>query len=241
MKHRDDGFSLVELMTVVLILSVLIMIAVPAVVNARAKASDTTCLANRTVVSKADLAYYLQNGGWSATIQSLVGSWIKTEPACPEGGVYAWIDTPTAEQPMRTLGCSVHYFPVESLTTLGSTFSEISRGMIQLMLDYYAKNGTWPSSRPPRSYTDLGLTAEEWAKAVDHLFYTPRGNKVTITPEEGFVVTVVDVKGKTRTLKAEDDDIFYDAKSGKWYYKEINKENVVDIATIQVQPAKTKK
>jgi hypothetical protein len=167
-----------------------------------------------------------------------VGTWIKSTPACPEGGVYTWIDTPTAEQPVRTLGCSVHYFPVKSLTPLGSTFSEISRGMIERMLAYYAKNGRWPSNRPPASYTDLGLTAADWATAVEHLNYTPGGSKISITPESGYVVTVVDIKGKTRTLKVSEQDIFYDGKTGKWYYKEVNKENVVDIATIQVQPAK---
>lgn len=238
MKHRDEGFTLVELMTVILILGVLVTIAVPAVVNSRAKAADTACLANRTIVSKSDYSYYLQNGTWSTTIQSLVGTWMKSTPVCPDGGVYAWIDTPTAEQPVRTLGCSVHYFPVQSLTPLGSTFSEISRGMIERMLAFYAKNGRWPSSQPPASYTDLGLTAADWAKAVEHLNYTPGGSKVSIRPESGYVVTVVDSKGKTRTLKAGEQDIFYDGKTGKWYYKEVNKENVVDIATIQVQPAK---
>lgn len=238
MKHRDEGFTLVELMTVVLILGVLVMIAVPAFVNSRRAAAETACLANRAVVSKADFSYYLQSGTWSPGIASLVGSWIKSTPTCPESGVYTWIDEPTAEQPLRTLGCSVHYFPVKSLTPLGSTFSEISRGMIERMLAYYAKNGRWPSSRPPASYTDLGLTAADWAKAVEHLNYTPGGTKVSVTPEKGYVITVVDVKGKTRTLKAGEQDIFYDAKTAKWYYKEVNKGNVVDIATIQVQPAK---
>ena len=235
MRRDESGFTVVEMMTVVLILGVLMMIAVPAFTNARAHAAEGACLANRTTVARADYAFYLKNGDWSAGIDDLVGDWIKSRPVCPDDGVYAWIDTPSAEQPVRTLGCCVQYFPVESLTPLGSTFSEISRGIIQRMLDYYAKYGRWPSTRPPASYTDLGLTEADWSAAIENLHYTPSGSRLSVSPADGWEIVVVDLKGKTRTV--EEKDVIYDAETDQWYYKEIKKNNRIDITTLQVRPA----
>lgn len=232
-RRADSGFTVVELMTVVLILGVLVTIAIPQFFGARERAAEGTCLANRAVVARADYAYYLENKDWSPDMGALVGDWIKSAPVCPDEGVYAWIDTPTAEQPVRTLGCSVHYFPVSALTPLGSTFSEISRGMMQRMLDYYEKYGRWPSSRPPASYTDLGLTEADWKTAVENLYYTPNGSRLSVSPARGWEIVVVDLKGKTRTL--EEKSVIYDAKTGQWYYKEVQKDNRIDITTLQVQ------
>lgn len=231
---REDGFSLVELMVVVLVIASLVMIAIPVLFSARALARERTCLATRTTVEIADYLFYLDEGRWTVGLSELVGEFLKSAAVCPSGGTYAWIDAPTAELPARTLGCSVHFFPTASPSPLGYTFSEITSNMSALMNAYYTKNGRWPRSWSPYNYTDLGLDPANWSTPVDHVYYTPNGNRMSVRPEVGYVLTVKSTGGKTITLTAKSDwSIVQDLTSGKWYYHEIQKDNQVNIATLQ--------
>lgn len=237
--ERDDGFTLVELMMVVLIIAALVMIAVPRYVDSARRAAEATCQATRTTVELADYAYYLQNSAWAPTVNGLAGDWLTRIPKCPNGGTYAWIDAPTKDLPARSLGCSIHYFPIEALTPLGSSFGEISTNMISLLKAYYAKYHKWPRTSSPYKYTDLGLDPADWQDPANHIYYSPSGSRLNISPEKGWDITVTNSKGKTIVLTEKSRyNLIYNVSNGKWYYQSINMRNIVDITTMNVVPAK---
>ncbi len=55
--NRDAGFTLVELMVVVLVIAVLLAIAIPSFLGARERAQNRTVQANLTTATKAQTAY----------------------------------------------------------------------------------------------------------------------------------------------------------------------------------------
>ena len=85
--HRKikKGFSLVELLAVVLVLAVLAAVAVPLYLNTRKTAAARACKANINAIASAQAAYALRNGNY-ATMAQLVASGpesLSSEPKCP--------------------------------------------------------------------------------------------------------------------------------------------------------------
>ena len=92
---RDEGFTLVELMVVVLIIGILIAIAIPVFNSAKANAQKKACFANQRTIEGAAQTYLSIQGALPAAgpINTSVGSWIipdyvKTVPYCPYGTVW---------------------------------------------------------------------------------------------------------------------------------------------------------
>lgn len=74
--HRTGarkGFSLVELLAVVLILAVLAAVAVPLYLNTRKTSAARACKANINAIASAEAAYALRNGSY-ADMNTLVTS-----------------------------------------------------------------------------------------------------------------------------------------------------------------------
>lgn len=96
----DRGFTLVELMVVVLIIGILVSIALPIYADASTKAQARSCQVNQRTITGAIEMYVQGAGGTAATTAGvfaasgsgwygiLVPSWIKSQPSCPSSGTY---------------------------------------------------------------------------------------------------------------------------------------------------------
>jgi len=108
MFRKDEGFTLVELMVVVLIIGILVAVAIPIFNNASNSARVRTCQSNQRTIEGAVQQYNAAkpSASWSSTTLNqtfpveigsghfLVGSgvdaYLKTAPLCPAdwGGTY---------------------------------------------------------------------------------------------------------------------------------------------------------
>src|SRR5213593_4258357 len=61
LKRRDEGFTLIELMVVVLIIAILIAIAIPTFLGARKRAQDRAAQSNLRNALTAEKTYYTDN------------------------------------------------------------------------------------------------------------------------------------------------------------------------------------
>ena len=83
--RRQEGFTLVELMIVVLILGILIAIAVPVYLSATDNAKTNTCKSNLRTIDSAQSTYAAAHDGtYATTISALAPTALKTIPKCPK-------------------------------------------------------------------------------------------------------------------------------------------------------------
>lgn len=78
-------------MIVILIIGVLLGVAIPSFINARARSRQRTCMTNMKQINGAKEQFAMQqnlNDGAPVAPADLVPAYIKEFPACPEGGVY---------------------------------------------------------------------------------------------------------------------------------------------------------
>ena len=86
------GFSLVELLAVVLVLAVLAAVAIPLYTSQRKSAAGRACKASEAAIVSAANGYALRNGANPPTLAVLVGAaeGLSSVPACPLGGAYTY-------------------------------------------------------------------------------------------------------------------------------------------------------
>jgi type IV pilus assembly protein PilA len=79
MKNKNKGFTLVEIMIVVVIIGLLASMAIPAFQKVRTNSQDKAVLNNARQLSAASDQYYLENGVSTVVISALLGptSYIK--------------------------------------------------------------------------------------------------------------------------------------------------------------------
>ena len=93
-KH-DNGFTLVEILVVVLILGFILSIAVPDYINSTKKSRRTLCIANLQKIDSAVDAWALEKSVSAGTAIStkdegdIYNDYVRgSRPKCPAGGVY---------------------------------------------------------------------------------------------------------------------------------------------------------
>ncbi|MDQ1278282.1 MAG: Prepilin-type N-terminal cleavage/methylation protein [Thermodesulfobacteriota bacterium] len=220
------GFTLVELMVAMLIMGVILSISLPQLAVNLEHGRKAKCLSTRYHIDQDERAYYTGNNNASLTIDSRY--------QCPSGGICVWLVADPAVPEYPRVGCSLHYGQAAAaLTSLGSTFTEITTGMSDLITKYYQQNSKYPAS-----VSDLGLNSAEWAKPVNGLYYaySPQTGAVVVAPTTGFTMTVNNLQGKSLTIYPDSKkNLEYVLSDGTWYYfTDKNKNNAVDISTLQV-------
>lgn len=91
-RSNNQGFTLTELMVVVVIIGVLVAVAVPATHAARNKAENNACIQNQHIIHTEVVRYYSDHGAYPADVQELVDhGYLQTMPHC-KGEEYEDID-----------------------------------------------------------------------------------------------------------------------------------------------------
>ena len=111
---RNAGFTLMEIMIIIAIIGVILMMALPGWIQARAHSRRNVCQENLTQIDGAKYVWALQNSkynddtpGWD----DLVGedSYIRKSPGCPAGGTY--VLNPVDTEPTCSLSSDGHAMP----------------------------------------------------------------------------------------------------------------------------------
>jgi prepilin-type N-terminal cleavage/methylation domain-containing protein len=100
MFRKEEGFTLVELMVVVLIIGILVAIAIPVFNAAKANAQKKSCFANQRTLEGSAQTYQGEFGNLppaGGVNAWAVPTYVKTAPFCPA-------DTAKAEYTMTTAG-----------------------------------------------------------------------------------------------------------------------------------------
>ncbi|MBI4743866.1 MAG: prepilin-type N-terminal cleavage/methylation domain-containing protein [Actinobacteria bacterium] len=85
---KESGFTLIELMVVVVIIAVLVAIAIPIFTSATQSAKLNTCKANLRTLDGAISVYYSENSAYPPTVSALTSGYLKAVPTEPFQGAY---------------------------------------------------------------------------------------------------------------------------------------------------------
>src|SRR5919198_148669 len=162
---REDGFTLIELMVVVLIIAILIAIAIPTFLGARSRAQDRQAQSNIRNALLAEKTYYTDKQAYTSTSASLadIESSLTSNTAPTTPGVLA-----------RQVGVTL---PVASNTDIVCIGSKSKSGSVFLISDVasaatstdagtYYNTGATPATSCPTALSDLTATGAGagWSK-----------------------------------------------------------------------------
>jgi prepilin-type N-terminal cleavage/methylation domain-containing protein len=240
-ERGKPGFTLIELIIVIAVLVIILAIAVPGVSGLIGRSRSAVDMANLKALNDASLLYRTCNGIETADLfegvetddqrQSLlVESGLLTEviEAQTKNSYFHWI----AENQVWGISVDGELIP---LTPLGNTVGDISISIIESINTRYEKTGSYGRSWGDYRYTDIGLDPEYWTNPYDHAYYKPAGHLLRISPESGYVFSVMTLSGDTRELRSSYNwDLIFDAMTQTWYYHSVESSNAVDIDTLEI-------
>ncbi len=122
------------------------------------------------------------------------------------------------------------------LSPLGSTLSEISSAMIDLIQQRYDTFGSYGRTWGDFAFTDIGLDPLDWQDPVGNIYYRPVGGQMRIRPEEGYRFVVNDINGNQRVLTyALNWSLVYDMQQSAWFFHSISENNRLDMTSFEIQ------
>jgi prepilin-type N-terminal cleavage/methylation domain-containing protein len=89
--RKRKGFTLVEIMIVVLIIGILMAIAVPNFIQARQSSRKSSCIANLKQMDAGKEQFAMDaklDTGATVNWSDLTPTYMKSQPTCPAGGTY---------------------------------------------------------------------------------------------------------------------------------------------------------
>jgi type IV pilus assembly protein PilA len=127
----DAGFTLIELMVVVLIIAILIAIAIPTFLGARQRAQDRAAQSNLRNALTAEKSYYTDKQAYTATgtdlstIEPSLTFDVAVDTAPIAGSIaYATSGTPASTVTLGTKSASGTCFYVRDVVTTGTTYAK---------------------------------------------------------------------------------------------------------------------
>ena len=130
------------------------------------------------------------------------------------------------------------------LTEFGSSFEEISSGLIQLIMDFFENRGSYPRDWADYRYDDLGLDKASWTPPVDGVIYKPSGRLLRVIPDSDhkFIFNFLDSSDKFELTSSYNWDLIFNigddsSDTGHWYLNSIEGRKV-DISTLIIVKVK---
>ena len=106
LKSNSEGFTLIEVLMIFVILGVLASIAVSSYSGYQERACKAQCEANRYHIEMEERAYFAEHNAAGFIINDLF--------SCPSGGVYVWLTMDSDDSDYPGIGCSSHYAGFEA-------------------------------------------------------------------------------------------------------------------------------
>ncbi|MDD2592240.1 MAG: prepilin-type N-terminal cleavage/methylation domain-containing protein [Erysipelotrichaceae bacterium] len=235
------GFTLIELVVVIAIIS---LISAVSIISVAGYIEESQLTVDRTTVKTLNTVsrlYGIKNDTLKSDIfmgyetneqrlQQLVNDGLLNNVIVPKhkDSEFSWLIN-------EQLWVLINDGVMTPLTSLGSTFDEISVAIISKINDYYLDNNHYGRTWGDYRYTDIGLEPDEWNIPISHVHYKPSGRLLRISPEDGYHFEVDNENGVTRILTSDSNwDLIYNVEDNNWYYHSISEDNIIDISSLKI-------